>query len=153
MTHHGTTAVALCAAAVLTVPLIGGSSVRPAGTRPLCTLAPGRTLVLLHVEQDTTLPFAPVNVEPMSMTRISGPRDSLLAMPGTPMPAGRVRLLRTDSTTRGVLAANGVTDPEPIAFVRSAPYDAGCRTVRWTDPEPFVVRGEVGYVRGTLAPR
>jgi hypothetical protein len=44
-------------------------------------------------------------------------------------------------------------DSMPIAFISAAPYRADCRTIRWTDSLPFVERGEVGYVRATLAPR
>jgi hypothetical protein len=47
----------------------------------------------------------------------------------------------------------GVTESQPVAFLRAAPYRVDCRTIRWTDTVPFVERGEVGYVRGTLAPR
>ncbi|MDQ3998109.1 MAG: hypothetical protein M3303_13965 [Gemmatimonadota bacterium] len=82
-----------------------------------------------------------------------GAEDSLLATPTTLMPAARVRLLQLDSTTRVVFAAHGITDSQPIAFIRAAPYRADCRTIRWTDTVPFVERGEVGYVRATLAPR
>jgi hypothetical protein len=120
----------------------------------LCTLAPGRTLALLRVEQDTTLPFAPAGSEAMSMSGVrEGAADSLLATPTTLMPAARVRLLQVDSTTRVIFAAHGITDRQPIAFIRAAPYRADCRTIRWTDTVPFVERGEVAYVRATLAPR
>lgn len=120
----------------------------------LCTLAPGLTLAVVRVEQDTTLPFAPVAVRPMSGSGVrAGPGDSLVATPGTPMPAARVRLLRVDSTTREILAASGITDSQPVAFIRAAPYRADCRTIRWTGTIPFVERGEVGYIRATLAPR
>ena len=80
-------------------------------------------------------------------------RDTLLVKPATPMPAGRVRLLQLDSATRAMLAGAGIADSQPVAFIRAAPYRADCRTIRWTDTIPFVVRGEVGYVRATLAPR
>ncbi|MGK2934844.1 MAG: hypothetical protein ACSLFE_06320 [Gemmatimonadaceae bacterium] len=124
-----------------------------AGSR-LCTLAPGRTLALVRVEQDTTLPFAPVDVRPMTGSGVrAGPGDSLVAIEGTPMPAARVRLLQVDSTTREILAANGITDSQPVAFIRAAPYRADCRTIRWTGSVPFVERGEVGYIRATLARR
>jgi hypothetical protein len=120
----------------------------------LCTLVPGSTLALLRVEKDTTLPLAPTGAEPMSFSGVRmGPDDSLLATPTTPMPAARVRLLQLDSTTRAILASRGVTDSQPFAFIRAAPYRADCQTIRWTDTIPFVVRGEVGYVRAHLAPR
>ena len=119
----------------------------------LCTLMPGRTLALLRVEKDTTLPFAVGGVEPMSFSGVpTGPRDSLLATPATQMPAARVRLLRVDSVTRSILLSQGITDGQPIAFIRAAPYRADCRTIRWIDSIPFAQRGEVGYVRGILSP-
>jgi hypothetical protein len=131
----------------------GPSSPLDAKTR-LCTLLPGGTLALLRVEQDTTLPSGPTGAEPMSFSGVGpGPGDSLLATPTTPMPAARVRLLQLDSTTRASLARNGVTDHQPFAFIRAAPYRADCRTIRWIDTIPFVLRGEVGYVRAILAPR
>jgi hypothetical protein len=37
--------------------------------------------------------------------------------------------------------------------MRAAPYRADCRTIRWTDTIPFALRGELGYVRGTLSSR
>jgi hypothetical protein len=52
-----------------------------------------------------------------------------------------------------MLAEHGISANQPIAFIRAAPYRADCRTIRWTDTVPFVVRGELGYVRATLAPR
>ena len=119
-----------------------------------CTLAPGRTLALLRVERDTTLPFSPARVEPMSYSGV--PRsaaDSLLATPGTPMPAARVRLLQVDSTTRDALVRAGISDSQPMAFIRGAPYRADCRTIRWTDSVPWVQRGDTGFARATLAPR
>jgi hypothetical protein len=120
----------------------------------LCTLEAGATLALIRVEQDTTLPFAPTGAEVMSMSGVrAGPPDSLLATPSTPMPAARVRVLQLDSSTRAIFAAHGITDSQPLAFIRAAPYRSDCRTIRWTDTVPFVTRGEVGYVRATLAPR
>jgi hypothetical protein len=120
---------------------------------PFCTRVPGSVLALVRVEQDTMIPYAAGGAAPMSASGVrTGPHDSLLATPSTLMPAGRVRLLQLDSATRVTLAARGVTDSQPLAFVRAAPYRADCRTIRWTDTVPFVVRGEVGYVRATLAP-
>jgi len=143
-------AVALISTAAL---LLNPRSLLYAETR-LCTLVPSSTLAVLRVEQDTTLLFAPPAPERMSFSGVrAGPGDSLLASPATPMPAARVRLLQLDSTTRAILASHGVTDSQPIAFIRAAPYRADCRTIRWTDSLPFVARGEVGYVRATLAAR
>src|ERR1035437_6430494 len=119
----------------------------------LCTLKAAPTLALIRVEQDTTLPFAPTGAEAMSMSGVrAGPADSMLATPSTPMPAARVRVLQLDSSTRVIFAAHGITDSQPLAFIRAAPYRSDCRTIRWTDTVPFVTRGEVGYVRATLAP-
>jgi hypothetical protein len=115
-------------------------------------MSPGPVLALLRVERDTTLPHASVRSTPMSLLGVRpGRADSLLAMPGDPMPAARVRLLRMDSTTRQRLAVNGVRDSVPVAFIRAAPYRADCRTIRWTDSVPFTVAGEVGFVRAVLA--
>lgn len=120
----------------------------------LCTLVPGSTLALIRVEQDTTLPLATTGVQPMSFSGVrSGPGDSLLATPTTPMPAARVRLIQLDSASRAILAGQGVIDSQPFAFIRAAPYRADCRTIRWNDSTPFVERGDVGYVRATIAPR
>jgi hypothetical protein len=77
--------------------------------------------------------------------------DSLLATASTLMPAARVKLLQLDSSSRAILAANGVTASQPIAFIRAAPYRADCRTIVWTDTAQFAARGEVGFVRATLA--
>jgi hypothetical protein len=108
----------------------------------------------VRVERDTTLPFLSAGGEMLSSSGVRpGPHDSLLATPTTPMPAARVRLLQLDSATRTLLAANGVRASEPMAFIKAAPYRADCRTIRWTDTVPFVVPGEVGYVRALLAPR
>ena len=118
----------------------------------LCTLQPGTTLALIRVEQDTTLPFAPTGVEMLSGSGVRpSSADSLLATPSTLMPAARVRLLQLDSSSRVTLASHGVSASQPIAFIRAAPYRADCRTLRWTDSAQFVVRGDVGYVRATLA--
>ena len=126
----------------------------PRAAAPFCSLVPGSTLAVLRVEKDTTLRFAPAGVQPMSSSGVGeSAGDSLLATPETPMPAARVRLLQLDSATRATLASHGVTDSQPVAFIRAAPYRADCRTIRWTDSVPFVVSGEVGYVRATLAPR
>ncbi|MHB0963011.1 MAG: hypothetical protein ACYC5V_07385 [Gemmatimonadaceae bacterium] len=121
---------------------------------PFCTLVPGSTLAILRVEKDTTLRFAPAGVQPMSASGVrASASDSLLATPETPMPAARVRLLQLDSATRAILASHGVSASQPVAFIRAAPYRADCRTMRWIDTVPFVVPGEVGFVRATLAPR
>lgn len=125
----------------------------PAEAR-LCTLRPGTTLAVIRVEQDTMLPFAHAGVE---MASSSGVRpsllDSLLATPSTLMPAARVRVLQMDSSSRAILASQGVSASQPIAYIRAAPYRADCRTMRWTDTAQFAARGEVGYVRATLAER
>jgi hypothetical protein len=144
------TAAALVSTATL---LLKPQSLLFAETR-LCTLVPSSTLAVLRVEEDTTLPFAPAALGAMSFSGVrAGAGDSLVATPATAMPAARVRLLQLDSITRAMLASHGVTDSQPIAFIRAAPYRADCRTIRWTDSLPFVVRGEVGYVRASLAPR
>jgi hypothetical protein len=120
----------------------------------LCTLRPGTTLALIRVEQDTTLPFARADVEMMSGSGVRpGPGDSLLATASTLMPAARVRVLQLDSSSRAILASNGVNASQPIAFIRAAPYRADCKTVLWTDTAQFAARGDVGYVRATLAQR
>lgn len=123
-------------------------------TSALCTMLPGTVVALVRVEQVMMVPFAPAPLRPMSMAGVrAGPGDSLLATPGTPMPGARVRLLQLDSATRGLLAAHGVSDSQPVAIVRAAPYRADCRIIRWLDTIPFVELGETGYVRATLVPR
>jgi hypothetical protein len=146
------TAVAATAASPAARPrLPRGASHELATAR--CTLVPGRTLVLLRVERDTTLAFAPVDLEAMSASGVRpGPRDSLLAVPGTPMPAARVRLLQLDPDTRAAFERAGVAGDQPAAFIRAAPYRADCQTVRWTDTVPWTREGDVGFARATLAP-
>lgn len=137
----------------------GGSAASGAA---LCTLNPGETLALVRVERDTTLPYVPISrqmlvrltgrdqMPPYQVPDTTGPR---LAMPWTPMPAGRVRLLHVDSATRSILAAHGITAEQPTAFLRAEPYDQSYATVRWVGPDAFVERGEIGFVRGLLLPR
>ena len=150
-----TEARSLIAGALLLVAallLASSSSLQAEGRR--CRLVPGRTLAVVRVERDTTLPVAASDVAPMSSSGVrSGVGDSMLATPTTPMPAARVRLLRLDSASRAIFAGWGITDRQPFAFIRAAPYRADCRTVRWTDSIPFVEPGEVGYIRGNIAPR
>lgn len=140
------------------VPLIGVVAVAAMATartdtRP-CTIEPERSLLLMQVEKDTTLPHAEVDGEFMSASGVArGPHDSLLAVQGTLMPGARVRLLRVDSATRATLRDARITDDHPLAFIRAAPYRADCRTIRWTDSLPWVERGDTGYARATLAPR
>ena len=139
-------------------PLIGVAAVAAVATgrapTPACTIAAERSLLLIHVEKDTMLPHAEADAEFMSASGVGrGPHDSLLVVAGTPMPGGRVRLLRMDSLTQASLRAEGITDPRPVAFIRAAPYRQDCRTVRWTDSRPWLERGDTGYARATLAPR
>ena len=111
-------------------------------------------MMLLRVEQDTTLPFTPAPGQAMSGSSVpAGPRDSLLATPGTPMPAARVRLLRLDSATRATLADAGIAADEPSALVRAAPFRPDCRTIRWRGDSAWVEPGDTGYARGYLEPR
>lgn len=128
------------------------SAVRTEG--PRCTIQPERSLLLMHVEKDTTLPHAEVEGEFKSASGVRrGPHDSLLAVQGTPMPGARVRLLGVDSATQATLRAERIPDSRPLAFIRAAPYRADCRTIRWTDSLPWLERGDTGYARATLAPR
>lgn len=142
--------------AVISVVALNGAvrfgAVRPTAGGSLCTMRPGGTIAIVRVEQDTMLPNAPVRIERMSSSHIPT-NDSLLATPETPMPAARVRLLQLDSATRLTLASHGITESAPTAYLRAAPYRHDCQTIRWTDSVPFVVNGEVGYVRGMLASR
>ena len=142
----------MIAAAMATTPLM---MTTPASTEARrCTLAPGTTTALVHIDMDTTLASAPSGSQWMSFSGVRpGPGDSLLATPTTQMPAARVRLLDLDTNTRAALATHGITDRQPVAFLRAAPYRADCRPIRWTDTVPFVKRGEAGFVRATLAPR
>lgn len=142
-----TVALMVGAAASLAAPRQDAGAIR-------CSIRPGRTLALLHIERDTMLPL--VGIRDGTNAYAGGPmngRDSLLAVPGTPMPAARVRLLQVDSATHATLAAAGVAGDEPAAFIRAAPFREDCRVVRWTDTTRFVTTGEEGYVRANLAPR
>lgn len=123
-------------------------------TPPSCTIVPEQALLLLHVEKDTMLPHADVEGQFMSASGVRrGPDDSLLAVQGTPMPGARVRLLQMDSSTQATLRRARITDGQPLAFIRAAPYRADCRTVRWTDSLPWLERHDTGYARATLVPR
>ncbi len=123
-------------------------------TAARCTMVAAPAQLLLHVEQDTTLPFVSGGRYAMSYSSVRpGTHDTLLALAGTPMPAARVRLLRLDSTTRAALHAAGVPDSMPEAFIRAAPYRADCATIRYTDSVPWTVAGDTGYARATLTPR
>lgn len=118
-----------------------------------CTTRPGSTMAVIRVERDTTLLFQPASVQHMSSSGVRpGPMDSLLATPSTQMPAARVRVLKLDSATSAVFVANGVPAKDPVAYIRAAPYRADCQTVAWTDTASFAARGDVSYVRATLAP-
>lgn len=129
------------AASMIAVTLPATRGVSPAGTGAMCSLVPGRTLALVHVKRDTTLPLAPWAARPMACSDVrTGPSDSLLATASTLMPAARVRLLQVDTATRAALVAAGIGDREPTVLLRAAPYRADCRTIRWTDTIPFVVR-------------
>lgn len=131
---------------------LGGTAVThaiphaPDGVTRRCSQAPGTTLALLEVERDTTLQAPVVSPE----LRVSGRGPAMIS---SDMPAARVRLLGVDSLTRDTLAVHGVTAGQPTAYIRAAPYGSDCRPVPWSRVEPFVMTGEVGYVRGWLAPR
>lgn len=118
----------VAAALLLRLPASSGAA------DALCSLEPAPTIALLQVERDTTLPYAPARATPLSYSGVrQSPGDSLLVMPGDPMPAARVRMMRIDSATRRTLTAAGVTDSQPAAFIAAAPYRADCRTIRYTD--------------------
>ncbi|MEP6508217.1 MAG: hypothetical protein ABJC63_08320 [Gemmatimonadales bacterium] len=141
---------AIATMAAVTMPVRTVPPLR--GERRLCTLQPGTALALIRVEQDTTLPFAATDVERISGSGVRpSPVDSLLATASTPMPAARVRVLQLDPSSRAILASNGVTASQPIAFIRAAPFRGDCKTIVWADTAQFAARGEVGYVRATLA--
>jgi hypothetical protein len=116
---------------------------------------PGSTVALIRVERDTTLPLGRGGGGAfMSASGVRpGPGDSLLADATTLMPAARVTLLGVDDSTRSLLREANITDRQPVVFIRAEPYRADCRTTRWTDTMPFVVRGDTGYMRAALAPR
>lgn len=131
-----------------------GTAANPMERSRRCTLAPGGVRALLTVERDTTLPFALSEERVLSSSMPARAlADPSVATAGTPMPAARVRLLRVDSATRAMLHAAGVTDEQPHAYIRAAPYGADCRTVRWTDSLPWTQAGDTGYVVATLASR
>ena len=121
----------------------------------LCRVQPGGTAALIRVERDTTLPLGIGGGRDfMSASGVRrGPRDSLLADATTQMPAAHVTLLSFDDSTRSLLASAGIADAQPVAFIRAEPYRADCRTIRWTDTMPFVVRGDTAYMRASIAPR
>ena len=154
MIKLGTTTLPILAAAALAAAGLLSDGPTAAGAISACRTVPGATLALLRVERDTTLPHSPGGAAQFSMSVVpASAEDSLLATPGTPMPAARVRLLRLDPVTRATLASHGVAEREPMALLRAAPYRADCRAIRWEGSDPFMVPGEVGYVRATLAPR
>lgn len=77
--------------AVLTAALFPfRSPVTSGDASGMCSMAPPPTIALLRVERDTTLPYTPVHVTPMSYSGVKqSPADSLPVMPGDPMPAAR----------------------------------------------------------------
>ena len=151
MTRTGTSILTIALAALPAAALLPHRSSDAAGA--LCSMAPAPTIALLRIERDTTLPYTPVRVSPLSYSGVrQSPADSILVAPGDPMPAARVRMLRMDSLTRQSLIAAGVTDSLPAAYITAAPYRADCRTIRYMDTIPFVVPGEVGFVRASLLP-
>ena len=115
-----------------------------------CSLELGPTQAVIRVERDTVLAFGYVNASHMPELDVPSPR---YATPETLMPAGRVRILQLDTGSRAALVAQGIRDSQPVAFIKAAPYGPDCRVLKWTDTIPFVVRGEVGYIRGVLAAR
>jgi hypothetical protein len=117
-----------------------------------CIMESGSTRAVIRVEQDTMLPSTGLGASPLSFSSVVA-ADTLQAGPGTPMPGARVRMLELDSTTRADLAAHGVREAEPTAFIRVFPYGAGCEPLRWRGTAKFVIPGEVGYIRAQLAPR
>lgn len=119
-----------------------------------CSIDPGATRALVRIELDTTLTFSPITTDVLSSSGVApSPDDALLARGDTPMPAARVRLLRVDAATRRMLTGAGITDSQPLVFIRAAPYRGDCRTIRYTDTLPWVRPGDVGYARGSLAAR
>jgi hypothetical protein len=118
----------------------------------MCTMPPPPAMALVRVEQDTTLPFAQAPFEIASASGVRPAADTLLAVAGTPMPAARVTLLELDTASLRVVSGGDGNPARRVAYLRAAPYRADCRTVRWTDTVPFVVRGETGFVRASIAP-
>lgn len=116
-----------------------------------CSIDPGAARALIRVERDTMLAFSPITTDVIASSGVApSPDDALLARADTPMPAARVRLLRVDATTRRALSSAGITDSQPLVFIRAAPYRGDCRTIRYTDTLPWVRPGDVGYARGSL---
>ena len=154
MTRTGTSILTIALAALPAAALLPlRSSVTFGAADALCSMEPAPTIALLRVERDTTLPYTPVRARPLSYSGVrQSPSDSILVAPGDPMPAARVQMLRMDYLTRQSLTAAGVTDSTPAAFITAAPYRADCRTIRYTDSIPFVVPGDVGFVRAYLLP-
>ncbi len=154
MTRTGTSILTIALAALPAAALLPlRSPPTSSATGALCSLLPAPTIALLRVERDTTLPLTPIRASPLAYSGVrQSPADSILVAPGDPMPAAHVRLLRMDSLTRQSLTADGVTDSLPAAFITAAPYRADCRTIRYMDTIPFVVPGDVGFVRATLLP-
>lgn len=119
-----------------------------------CTMAPAKSKLLLRIDRDTTLTYSLVAAPALSYSGVQpSAYDSLLAGPDTPMPAARVSLLQVDLATRAELRAHGVSDTLHVAYIRAAPYRADCRTIRYIDSVPWVVPGDTGFARATLAPR
>lgn len=117
-------------------------------------MAPGKTRLLLRVEQDTMVSMGGVAGEALMSSAVPrGRYDSSRISPTTPMTAARVRLLDLDLTTRATLAAAGITNATPLAYIVAAPYRADCKTIRYTDTTAWTVPGDTGYARATLASR
>jgi hypothetical protein len=141
---------------VLATFALGGTTSPPvnAADTPLCSMASGSSRFVFRAVRDTLLPYyasARVPVNSISSVR---PR------PGEPSPTGeplmrsaRVRMLLLDSASRAELAAAGVRDSQPMAYLQAFTYGADCRPVAWRDTQPFIEPGERGYAVARLTPR
>jgi hypothetical protein len=144
---------------IMALALVVGAAVIPAarvttaaGDARRCSLVPGGMRAVVVVERDTLMRLAGTPQEALAYSSSSarGP-DSTLATAETLMPSARVRLLQLDSASRAVLAAAGITNARPRAYIQAAPYRADCRTIRWTDTASWTQAGDTGYVVATLA--
>jgi len=119
--------------------LAGTLPPRNASSALRCTMVEG-PLAMLGVVADTLQrPLVSVQAQAMSASYGLPPGPGAEWTPESPMPTAVVRVSGLNPAARDSLAALGVTDATPTVVVQARPYGADCRTLLWTDSQPWVV--------------
>ncbi len=130
-----------------------GTPARAGARARRCSMVPGAVRAVVAVVRDTTVTLSGDRQRWLANLASADLLDTTLAMPDTPMPAARVRVLRLDSATRAVFLSAGISSAAPEAFIRAAPYRGDCLSIKWTDTVPWTQAGDTGYVVAHLASR